>query len=260
MPGKEYKCKVVYKKWLTPTVFDIRFEPHKGFKFEAGQFVSVVVPNQDPKGKPLRRAYSLAVAPGDGFGLCVKRVLNGPGSGYLANLEVGDTFKIFAPYGEFVFDTKSPRGVCFVSTGTGLAPFLSIIRSKEYRLHSPPSAINIFGARTEDEIIMPGFFEPLGVQELNAISQPSNQFSGFVGRVTDLLKSLGNEFAWMDTDFYLCGNGDMVKEVLNILKTKGVPHPHIHKEIYFVAPDRLKSAPLRLVHRTASPPPFKKTG
>ena len=72
MPAKEYLCKVVQLKWLTPTVVDLRFEPSKKFSFEPGQFISVVVP--DPAGgrKPLRRAYSLAVPPEQGWGLCVK--------------------------------------------------------------------------------------------------------------------------------------------------------------------------------------------
>jgi hypothetical protein len=44
VPAKQFTCKVISKKWLTPTVVELRFEPSKKFRYEAGQFVSVVVP------------------------------------------------------------------------------------------------------------------------------------------------------------------------------------------------------------------------
>ena len=49
-------------------------------------------------------------------------VPGGPGSNYLASLKVGDTFKAFAPYGDFMYDSASGRDACFISTGTGVAP------------------------------------------------------------------------------------------------------------------------------------------
>jgi ferredoxin-NADP reductase len=240
VPAKEFVCKVLEITWLTPTVIGVRFEPSKRFRFDPGQFVSVVVP--DPKGgkRPLRRAYSLAVAPEEGYGLSIKVVQDGPGSHYMASLKPGDTFKAFAPYGDFVFDHESGREACFISTGTGVAPFLSMIQSKAYRDNPPPKATNVFGARTEDEIIYPGLFEKLGLVEVNAISQPGPAYAGFKGRVTDYLKALPADWGWDITDFYICGNGDMVAEVRRLLRSRGVQESRIHQEVYFVAPDRLR--------------------
>jgi CDP-4-dehydro-6-deoxyglucose reductase len=267
VPAKEYTCKVTALKWLTPTVIDLRFEPSKKFSFEPGQFLSVVVPAPAGSRKPLRRAYSLAIPPEEGFGLCVKVVPGGPGSNYVASLKVGDPFKAFAPYGDFVYDHASTRNVCFVSTGTGVAPLLSMIRARAFRDNPPPHALSLFGARTQDEIIYPGFFASLGLVEVNAISNPTSGFRGFEGRVTDYLKSLPAEWAWGQTDFYICGNGEMVADVVKLLRGRGVPQEQIHKEIYFVAPDRLKQAPAeppKVVPpplpavKIVMPPPFKK--
>jgi ring-1,2-phenylacetyl-CoA epoxidase subunit PaaE len=240
VPAKEYVCKVTQVKWLTPTVIDLRFEPSRKFRFDPGQFLSVVVPNPDPAGKPFRRAYSFAVSCEQGWGLCIKVVEGGPGSNYMASLKVGDTFKAFAPYGHFVFDHESDRDACFISTGTGVAPFLAMIQSQAYRDNPPGQATNIFGARTEDEIIYPGHFARLGLVEVNAISRPTPGFSGFAGRVTDYLKSLPADWPWDMTDFYLCGNGEMVDEVRKLLRGRGVSPEHIHQEVYFSAPDRQK--------------------
>ena len=250
MPAKEYTCKIIGKKWLTPTVMEIRFVPSRKFSFDAGQFVSVVVPAPAGASKPLRRAYSLATSPDQGWGLCVKLVPGGPGSGYLASLKEGDTFQAYAPYGDFFYLPDTGRAACFISTGTGIAPFIAMMNSKAYRDNPPPSAINIFGARSQDEIIYPGLFKKLGVTEINCISKPGPGFKGFTGRVTDYLKSLESDWPWHETDFYLCGNGSMVAEIRKILLGRGVPEAQISKEVYFTAPDR----------RFATPPPMRKTG
>lgn len=291
MPAKEFLCKVIEAKWLTPTVVELRFSPSKRFRFEAGQFVSVVVPAPAGARRPLRRAYSLAAASEVGFRLCVKVVPGGPGSNYIASLKAGDTFKAFAPYGDFEYDANSGRDVCFISTGTGVAPFMAMAQSRAFQENRPARAINLFGARTEDEIIYPGVFEALGVQEVNAISRPGPGYAGFTGRVTDYLRSLPPDWAWDQTDFYLCGSGDMVAEVRRHLRGRGVAENRIHQEVYFVAPDRLQKAPAAAaptrptlvpppipvgapsvtppaaspasndnVARIVTPPPFKKTG
>jgi ferredoxin-NADP reductase len=253
VPAREYLCKVLQIKWLTPTVFDLRFEPTRKFRFDPGQFVSVIVPQGEDR-KPLRRAYSLAVPPEQGWGLCVKVVTGGPGSTYLASLKPGDTFRASAPYGHFLYDHESGRDACFVSTGTGVAPFLAMIESGAYRDSPPQRATSIFGARTEDEIIYPGYFARLGLTEVNAISRPGPTFAGYRGRVTDYLRGLPADWPWDQTDFYLCGNGEMVDEVKRILKARGVPEAHIHKEVYF------SSGQPRTATRVVVPPPFKKTG
>jgi ferredoxin-NADP reductase len=266
VPAKEFLCKVLQVKWLTPTVIDLRFEPSKKFNFEPGQFISVVVP--DPKGgkRPLRRAYSLAVPPEQGWGLCVKVVPGGPGSNYVASLKPGDIFKAFAPYGDFVYDHESGRDVCFISTGTGVAPFLAMIHSTSYRDNLPERATNIFGARTEEEIIFPGYFARLGLIEVNAISQPSTGTAGgmpvYKGRVTDYIKGMPSDWGWDMTDFYVCGNGEMVAEVRKLLRARGVSEERIHQEVYFVAPDRLKKPAAQAAAATGTsgqvtPPPFK---
>lgn len=241
MPARELKCKVVENIWLTPTVMRVRFEPSRAFSFEPGQFISVVVPVLDSRGRPLRRAYSLAspqeLAKKKGYDLMIKLVEGGPGSGYMKSLRAGDELRLFAPYGDFVYRPNPGRAVCFVSTGTGLAPFCAIVRSREFQENLPSRALSVFGARTEDEILCQKLFELSGVKVVNAISRPSSGWdAGFRGRVTDYLRSLPVDWRWQSTDFYLCGNGEMVSEVRRILRDgRGVPESAIHQEVYFAS-------------------------
>src|SRR3954452_11905707 len=98
MKAIEYLCTVKSFRMLTPTVFETTFETDQPLQFKAGQFASVIIPGAGPKGRDLRRAYSIASAPElKPIELCVKIVEEGPGTQYLYKLRPGDKFKVVAP-------------------------------------------------------------------------------------------------------------------------------------------------------------------
>ncbi len=231
----EFQCLVKSFAMLTPTVFELSFEPNAPLPFAGGQFVSVIIPGAGPKGRDLRRAYSIASPPESPIlELCVKLVEDGPGTQYLAKLRPGDTFRVVAPYGDFVYENKPGRGICFVATGTGIAPFRSIALSQEFNSQRPAQIHCLLGVRTEDELLYHEAFGNLpGMTFIPAISQPVGGWPGFRGRVTDYLRSLGSDFNWLETEFYLCGHGGMIQELKTFLTEKGVDKDSIHQEIYY---------------------------
>jgi NAD(P)H-flavin reductase len=231
----EYSCTVTSFKMLTPTVFETCFETDKDLSFAAGQFASIVIPGAGPKGRDLRRAYSIASAPESRpIELCVKIVEDGPGTQYLYRLRPGDKFRAYAPYGDFTYEPKPGSHACFIATGTGLAPFRSIVLSKQYQETPPVTAQCLLGVRTEDELIYQETFSQIhGLQFLEAVTQPKDSWKGFKGRVTDYLRSFGSEYPWLQTEYYLCGNGAMIAEVKALLLEKGVDKDSIHHEKYY---------------------------
>lgn len=251
MPVTQYLCKVKRFTVITPTVFEIAFEPDLPLSFEAGQFVSIVVPGAGPNGRDLRRAYSIASCP-DTFPieLCVKLVEDGPGTNYLYKLRPGDTFRCYAPYGDFTFEPRPGRHACFISTGTGLAPFRSMLRSKHFASQAPASAMCLFGVRHEEELL---YVEEMEAAEwegsklrwVPCVSRPKERtgWKGFQGRVTDYLRTLGGDYPWLETDYYLCGGSAMIDEVKQILMAKGVQKDAIHQEIYYREPKPDLAAP-----------------
>lgn len=241
MPATEFRCTVKSFKMLTPTVFELTFDAektlpeHPEFQFEAGQFVSCVIPGAGPKGRDLRRAYSIASSPETRpVELCVKLVEEGPGTNYLYKLRPGDVFKGFAPYGDFVYEPKAGNHACFIATGTGIAPFRSMVLSEAYRAAPPVSAWCLMGVRSEDELCYEQEITGLpGVQWVSTVTQPKGKYDGYQGRVTDWLRAQGEAFPWKQTQFYLCGNGAMITEVKAILAEKGVEKESIHQEKYY---------------------------
>ncbi len=235
MAASEFQCKVLSFRMLTPTVFEIAFEPNTPLAFEAGQFISIIIPGVGPRGRDLRRAYSIASAPETNpIELCVKLVEGGPGTNYLFRLRPGDVFRGFAPYGHFTFKPNPGRHACLLATGTGIAPFRSMLLSKAFAANRSVSTTLLMGVREETELLYDRELRSLpGLAYVPCVTRPSPSWQGHRCRVTNHLRSFDETFPWSETDFYLCGSGEMIEEVKSILAEKDVQKEAIHQELYY---------------------------
>ena len=115
----------------TDRLFSFRTTRKPSFRFRSGQFVMMGL---EGDGKPLLRAYSLASAHyEDELEFFSIKVPNGPLTSRLQHLREGDEILIGRkPTGTLVIDNLRPgRTLFLLGTGTGLAPFLSIIRDPD---------------------------------------------------------------------------------------------------------------------------------
>jgi ferredoxin/flavodoxin---NADP+ reductase len=115
----------------TDRLFSFRTTRTPAFRFRSGQFVMMGLQGE---GKPLLRAYSLASAHyDDELEFFSIKVPDGPLTSRLQHLKEGDEILIGRkPTGTLVTDNlKSGRTLFLLGTGTGLAPFLSIIKDPE---------------------------------------------------------------------------------------------------------------------------------
>lgn len=207
--------------------FDFKYEA-EGIDFLAGQFVMVEVPGGEKK---LTRAYSISSVPSwkEGFSLCVKILPDGKASQYLKALQVGDQASFMGPFGHFVL-ADSPKDIVMVGTGTGLAPFMGMLPSLFERQWAEPITL-YFGVRHEEDLF---YIEELRKWEHDhsnfkaviTLSQPLETWTGEKGRVTEHIQRLPVE----NIQVYICGNGDMVKSVKDLLDARGVPKTDIHLE------------------------------
>lgn len=121
------------KHW-NDTLFSFRTTRDAGLRFENGHFVMIGLPAEKNAGKPLLRAYSIASANYENhlefFSI---KVANGPLTSRLQHLKPGDDIIVSRkPTGTLVLHDLLPgKNLYLLSTGTGLAPFLSIVRDPE---------------------------------------------------------------------------------------------------------------------------------
>ncbi len=219
------------------TLFSFRIRRDPTFRFKNGHFIMLGLRLE---GKPLMRAYSIASANyEDELEFFSIKVADGALTSKLQNIQVGDTVLLSKkPTGTLLRENLIPgRHLYLLSTGTGLAPFMSIIKDHEIYEHFD-KVILVHGCRYISELA----YEQLITQEL-----PNDEFLGEEvqnkliyyptvtrepfrnqGRITDLMASgklftdIGLPAFDVEHDrFMICGSPSMLKDCCEILKQHG---------------------------------------
>ena len=227
------QAKLIEAVELAPGVRHLVFEaPNLArLDFAPGQFVSL---SGAVEGKTITRAYSIASAPSGGnrFELCLNRVDDGAFSPHLFDLSPGDAVEMQPPLGTFTL--REPlRDSLLVATGTGIAPFRSMLTAKLKA--DSPSITLLFGVRHESHLLYRDEFEALAREFPQfrfwpTLTQPQPGWHGRAGRVqTHLAEAIGGR---NDIDIYLCGLQPMVDAVRQIVKSMGFDRKQIRYEKY----------------------------
>ena len=232
--NREHVTHVVH--W-TDSLFSFRTSRDQSFRFESGQFTMLGL---EIDGKPLMRAYSLASAHyEDELEFFSIKVPDGPLTSRLQHLKEGDTVLVGRkPTGTLVHHNLLPgKRLYLLGTGTGLAPFLSVIKDPEV-YERFEHVILVHGCRQvaelaygelinkrlpEDEIV--GDFV-----KRQLIYYPTVTREPFVnrGRITDLISS-GRLFRDVNMPAFdrendrveICGSPEMVKDLRACLNAQG---------------------------------------
>src|SRR6185436_14001077 len=126
-----YREKVLSVRHWTDTLFSFTATRDPGFRFQNGQFTMIGLTIE---GRPLLRAYSMASANyEEKLEFFSIKVANGPLTSRLRRLGEGDTILVGRkPTGTLLLDNLPPgKNLYLLGTGTGLAPFLSLIKDPE---------------------------------------------------------------------------------------------------------------------------------
>jgi ferredoxin--NADP+ reductase len=126
-----YAETVTWVRHWTGSLFSFGTTRDPALRFASGQFVMLGI---EIAGKPLLRAYSIASAAwADELEFYSIKVADGPLTSHLQKIAEGDTVLIGRkPTGTLILDGLTPgRNLYLLGTGTGLAPFLSLVRDPE---------------------------------------------------------------------------------------------------------------------------------
>lgn len=203
---------------MTDSTFVIRME-RNNLSFKTGQFIILRQP-----GTLEQREYSVYSGENENFlEVLVREVVEGRVSPRLKDIHPGDELEAEGPFGFFRFQPElfPVQKFLFVATGTGISPFHSFIKTYpglKYRL--------IHGVRYGEEA-----YEHHHFNKENIMLCTSGDKTGhFPGRVTGCLAELTLD---KETQCFLCGNSQMIEEVIDLLTEKGIPVQNIHTEIYY---------------------------
>ncbi len=230
---RKVRARLIESVEIAPEVRHFVFEvpEMETFAFAPGQWVSL---SAVPEGHEITRAYSIASEPSrsNRFELCLNRVAEGACSPHLFELHPGDSVDVRGPMGDFVL-RDSPRETILIATGTGVAPFRSMLRAR-LNEDSLPFTL-VLGVRYERDLLYRQEFENMARQYsrfrfLPTLTRPEPGWTGHTGRVqTHLSEVLGER---RDLDVFLCGMRAMVDDLRRILKEMGFDRKQIRYERY----------------------------
>jgi NAD(P)H-flavin reductase len=220
---REIAPKVRHFVFEAPEVEQLAFAP--------GQFVPLT---EMLRGKRITCPYSIASAPGGNrFELCLNLVEDGLFSPHLFAMKPGDTVEMAAPLG--YFGLRNPgREAIFVATGTGIAPFRSMLHAYLSQGYAGELTL-LFGVRHEEGLMYRAELEELAGSYSNfhfwpTLSRPGAEWKGRIGHVQEhLSEAIGDR---RDLDVYICGLKLMVDDVRTLLIAMGFDRNQIIFEKY----------------------------
>ncbi|MBS1920295.1 MAG: FAD-dependent oxidoreductase [Bacteroidetes bacterium] len=205
------------------------------FNFIPGQFVTLDLPIHEKPNKRWR-SYSIASWP-DGtnvFELVIVLTPGGAGTNYLFNnVTMGSELSFRGAQGVFTLHNDLDKEIFMICTGTGIAPFRSMMNY--LRIHKTPfKKINlIFGCRYQKDIL---YFEEMknlqnelpGFQYIPTLSR--EEWEGEKGYVHPVYEELVADR--QPAHFYLCGWKNMIDEAKKRILDLGYDRKSIHQELY----------------------------
>ncbi|MEM1214796.1 MAG: FAD-dependent oxidoreductase [Bacteroidota bacterium] len=227
--------------WLSPPVLE-GAATVENFTFRAGQFLTLDLPIGE-KRRERWRSYSIASAPGEALELCIVQLDGGRGTQYLfEEAEVGTSLRFKGPDGMFTLPETVTQDLVFICTGTGVAPFRSMLKDLLASGRPHGELHLIFGTRRAEGILYQKEFQELAAAypqfhyyvalsreaDLDPAAFPFPVYQGYVHQIYEQLFGTPNE----NRRFYLCGWSNMVDQAQARLLELGYAPQQVVVELY----------------------------
>jgi NAD(P)H-flavin reductase/hemoglobin-like flavoprotein len=218
-----WTAQVIEHQRLTWDLAVVRVQPDQPVPYQAGQYVSVEVP-QRPR---LWRYLSPANAPRpDGaIEFHIRAVAGGWVSrSIVGHTQVGDTWRIGSPMGRMSVDRQSGRDVLMVAGGTGAAPMRAILEELT-SWGSNPDVTMFAGARTRADLHDLDTLTAMTAANpwltVIPVLESYPRVAGFEhGTLADVVTRFG---AWADRDVLVCGSPAMIRATVSRMLVAGTP-------------------------------------
>lgn len=236
--------RIVEETYNTRRYF-IQADDLERFDFKAGQFVTLDLPIHEKPNKRWR-SYSIASWPDDSnvFELLIVLLEGGAGTTYIFNeIKTGAQFTFRGPQGVFTLPDTIEQDIFFICTGTGIAPFRSMLNDIKLHRRAHKNLYLIYGCRTKKDLL---YYEEMKTleNELNDFYfMPTLSRESWEGR-TGYVHSLYEEICKKNNEacesienlspasFYLCGWKFMINDARKKLSEMGYDKKSIHFELY----------------------------
>jgi ferredoxin-NADP reductase len=211
-----------------------------GFAFEPGQYATLGLVG--PEGKLIQRPMSISSSADDTseYEFFIRLVEGGAFTELLWKCSLGDAINIKGAKGKFLLQDDG-RTAVFVASGTGLAPFMSMLDTLRDRGQTRDILL-LHGVSHEHDLAWRAELEGLAaagfpIRYAGTISRPQSapNWTGLTGRVEAVVGPQldAHGLTPANATIYLCGNPDMITAVEELALSRGFPPEQIRKELYW---------------------------
>ena len=241
-PIVERKYFISEKVDETPEVLIIGMRPEDGKpnSFDPGMFMMISGIDKTTGQRCVARALSIASDPSsaDMEFFVIKNPTHGEhiGRSHFMDVEINDPFFLKGPNGQFKFDPNRDRKVMFIAGGTGVAPFMSMLRHMKI-LGSSTDVVMLYSVKFPTEIIKKGELETLS-QQLRlkmevTVTRPADG-DGWTGQTGHVDSAMIQKYApdLSERMFYICGPLPFVKAVKDALAALNVQQQRVSADVW----------------------------
>jgi ferredoxin-NADP reductase len=210
------------------------------FPFEPGQYATLGL--MGGAGKLVQRPMSISSPATDlsEYEFFIRLVEGGEFTPLLWERRVGDPINIKGAKGKFMIQDDE-RACYFIATGTGLAPFMSMLDALKAGAQQR-DVVLLHGVSYDHDLAWRAELEELAasgypLRYTATVSRPQHcpDWTGLTGRAEAVVEGQMDELSLApeNTTLYLCGNPDMVSAIEGIATQRGFPPEQVRKELYW---------------------------
>ncbi len=234
-----YAARFIDRERVGSDVMIIRLKKPEGYRYLAGQFCSIMVPDigfRDDRG--LRRTFSIASSPLEEDLLFAMKTSESAAKKTIAEMPPGTDLTIESPLGTLTLPEETAVPLIFLAGGVGITPFRSMMRYSA-DAKSGHSITLFYSSQTPEETPflaelqqIPGRSKQIAaIITMTRVGEDKSRWSGLTGRVTpDMIKEGCKE--WDRAAYFIAGPPGMTSALNQTLQGMNIPSERIKTELF----------------------------
>ncbi len=228
---KEYTLIEIIKETPDVNLYKFKANDNTKLNFDPGMFVMIKYKDNEQE---ISRAFSIASEPNSETLDFYIHLINGRFTTKMANAKINDIFYISGPHGQFKFIPKNKKQLLFIAGGTGIAPFISMIRYIK-TLNLDINIVMFYSVRVSNGIIAKNELEELSKQinlkQIICITREDPSWNGEKGHITKETIEKHIKDADQRT-VYICGPLQFTKAMEEVAIECNVKKENINADIW----------------------------
>lgn len=220
------KAKLINSKQLTSNVKSFFFSASNLKKHKSGQYFDLKLTNNKSA-----RSFSVASSPKIGYlEFVIQKIDSGKLSPFLFDLKIGDEIEINGPRGDFYFLSNSKKDLLLIAGGTGIVPFISILRH-HYKNFKERKINLIYSVTSESDLLFKNEFNKYRESDSNLTIHYVFTRNNTNQRINlRVLSDLLNNSSISSSSIYIAGSTSFVENIYSNLIKLGFSSRSISRE------------------------------